>query len=102
MTKLLEVENLRTWFHTSEGTVRAVDGITCDVSEGETVAIVGESGCGKSVGAMSILRLIPDPPGEILEGSRILFGGRDLLAMERRGDPPRPWRPDLHRCSRSR
>ena len=81
VSKLLEVENLRTRFHTAEGTVRAVDGITYDVSEGETVAIVGESGCGKSVGAMSILRLIPDPPGEILAGSRILFGGRDLLAM---------------------
>ena len=51
------------------------------MSEGETVAIVGESGCGKSVGAMSILRLIPHPPGEILEGSRIRFGGKDLLAM---------------------
>ena len=81
MPKLLEVENLRTQFHTSEGTVKAVDGITYDVSEGETVAIVGESGCGKSVGAMSILRLIPDPPGEILEGSRISFGGKDVLAM---------------------
>ena len=79
--KLLEVENLRTQFHTTEGTVKAVDGITYDVSEGETVAIVGESGCGKSVGAMSILRLIPNPPGEILEGSRILFGGKDLLVV---------------------
>ena len=81
MPKLLEVENLRTQFHTNEGIVKAVDGITYDVSEGETVAIVGESGCGKSVGAMSILRLIPHPPGKILEGSRIRFGGKDLLAM---------------------
>ena len=81
MPKLLEVANLRTQFYTTEGTVRAVDGITYDVSEGETVAIVGESGCGKSVGAMSILRLIPDPPGKILDDSRILFGGKDLLAM---------------------
>ena len=79
--KLLEVENLRTQFHTTEGTVKAVDGITYEVSEGETVAIVGESGCGKSVGAMSILRLIPNPPGEILTGSRIVFGGKDILAM---------------------
>ena len=79
--KLLEVETLRTYFHTTEGTVKAVDGITYHVSEGETVAIVGESGCGKSVGAMSILRLIPHPPGEILEGSTISFGGRDLLTM---------------------
>ena len=81
MPKLLEIDNLRTWFHTTEGTVKAVDGITYDVSEGETVAIVGESGCGKSVGAMSILRLIPHPPGEVLAGSRILFGGKDLLTM---------------------
>ncbi len=81
MPKLLEVENLRTQFFTSEGTVKAVDGITYDVDEGETVAIVGESGCGKSVGAMSILRLIPDPPGRILEGSRIRFQGRDLLTV---------------------
>ena len=79
--KLLEVENLRTQFYTTEGTVKAVDGITYDVSEGETVAIVGESGCGKSVGAMSILRLIPNPPGEILDGSRIFFGGEDLLVV---------------------
>ena len=81
VSKLLEVENLRTQFHTTEGTVKAVDGITYHVSEGETVAIVGESGCGKSVGAMSILRLIPHPPGEILDGSTILFGGRDVLSM---------------------
>ena len=84
MPKLLEIENLRTRFHTAEGAVKAVDGITYDVSEGETVAIVGESGCGKSVGAMSILRLIPNPPGEILDGSTISFGGRDLLAMSDR------------------
>lgn len=82
MSKLLEVRDLRTRFHTTEGIVRAVDGISYDVSEGETVAIVGESGCGKSVGAMSILRLIPSPPGEIVEGSRILFAGEDLLSMD--------------------
>ncbi|WP_025770566.1 ABC transporter ATP-binding protein [Thioalkalivibrio sp. HK1] len=82
MSKLLEVQDLHTRFHTTEGVVRAVDGISYDVSEGETVAIVGESGCGKSVGAMSILRLIPKPPGEIVEGSRILFAGEDLLSMD--------------------
>jgi peptide/nickel transport system ATP-binding protein len=60
--KLLEVEGLRTHFETSAGVVRAVDGISYDVGEGETVAVVGESGCGKSVGALSILRLIPTPP----------------------------------------
>ena len=81
MAKLLAVENLRTWFHTTEGTVRAVDGIDYTVDAGETVAIVGESGCGKSVGALSILRLIPDPPGEILADSRILFEGRNLLEL---------------------
>ncbi len=82
LSKLLEVRDLRTCFHTAEGTVRAVDGIDYDVSEGETVAIVGESGCGKSVGAMSILRLIPSPPGEIARSSSILFGGEDLLRMD--------------------
>ena len=80
MPVLLQVENLRTHFYTSAGTVRAVDGIWYTVNEGETVGIVGESGCGKSVGAMSILRLIPDPPGKIVSGS-IRFQGRDVLAL---------------------
>jgi oligopeptide/dipeptide ABC transporter ATP-binding protein len=80
VAKLLEIENLQTQFFTSAGIVRAVDGISYDVNEGETIAIVGESGCGKSVGAMSILRLIPDPPGRIAGGS-IKFEGRDLLAL---------------------
>ena len=80
MPKLLEIEGLKTQFYTSAGTVKAVDGISYDVMKGETVAIVGESGCGKSVSAMSILRLIPDPPGKIVEGS-ILFQGRDILKL---------------------
>jgi oligopeptide/dipeptide ABC transporter ATP-binding protein len=80
VVKLLEIENLQTQFFTSAGVVRAVDGISYDVIEGETVAIVGESGCGKSVSALSILRLIPDPPGRITEGS-IRFQGRDLLKL---------------------
>jgi oligopeptide/dipeptide ABC transporter ATP-binding protein len=80
MPVLLEVENLRTQFDTSAGIVRAVDGISYTVNEGETVGIVGESGCGKSVGALSILRLIPTPPGRIASG-RVLFGGRDLLSL---------------------
>ncbi len=80
MAVLLEVENLRTHFDTSAGTVRAVDGISYTVDEGETVGIVGESGCGKSVGALSVLRLIPTPPGRIV-GGRIRFRGEDLLAM---------------------
>ncbi|MDX1528927.1 MAG: ABC transporter ATP-binding protein [Gammaproteobacteria bacterium] len=80
MPRLLEVENLKTQFETGAGTVKAVDGISYHVDEGETVAIVGESGCGKSVGAMSILRLIPDPPGKIVDG-RINFDGRNLLEL---------------------
>jgi oligopeptide/dipeptide ABC transporter ATP-binding protein len=80
MATLLEVENLRTQFETSAGTVRAVDGVSYTVQEGETVGIVGESGCGKSVGALSVLRLIPDPPGRVV-GGRIRFRGEDLLAM---------------------
>jgi oligopeptide/dipeptide ABC transporter ATP-binding protein len=80
LPKLLEIDGLKTQFYTSAGTVKAVDGITYDVEAGETVAIVGESGCGKSVSAMSILRLIPDPPGKIVEGS-ILFNGVDLLKI---------------------
>jgi len=77
---LLEIEGLRTQFHTSAGVVKAVDGISYNVDEGETVAIVGESGCGKSVSALSILRLIPNPPGRIVGGS-IRFMGKDLLGM---------------------
>ena len=80
MPPLLEIDNLYTQFFTSAGTVRAVDGISYIVEEGETVAIVGESGCGKSVSALSILRLIPDPPGRIVEGS-IRFMGNDLLQL---------------------
>jgi oligopeptide/dipeptide ABC transporter ATP-binding protein len=80
MSILLEIENLRTQFDTSAGMVRAVDGISYNVKEGETVGIVGESGCGKSVGALSVLRLIPDPPGRIASGS-IRFDGKDLLTL---------------------
>jgi len=80
VTKLLDIGDLKTQFFTSAGVVQAVDGITYDVAPGETVALVGESGCGKSVSAMSILRLIPDPPGKIVGGS-IMFDGKDLLAL---------------------
>ena len=79
MTKLLGIEGLRTQFVTSDGTVKAVDGISYDVEEGETVAIVGESGCGKSVSALSILRLIPDPPGRIVEGKIRFIGASSTL-----------------------
>ncbi|MDP6277743.1 MAG: ATP-binding cassette domain-containing protein, partial [Nitrospinota bacterium] len=81
LPKLLEIEDLKTQFFTSAGTVRAVDGISYDVEEGETVALVGESGCGKSVSALSVLRLIPDPPGEIVDGS-VRFMGEDLLKLD--------------------
>ncbi|MEO1017865.1 MAG: ABC transporter ATP-binding protein [Pseudomonadota bacterium] len=77
---ILQVEDLKTYFHTRHGTVRAVDGLDFGLQRGETLAIVGESGCGKSVSALSILRLIPEPPGEIASGS-IKFRGRDLLGV---------------------
>ncbi len=80
MATLLEIENLKTQFFTSAGTVRAVDGISYTVDEGETVALVGESGCGKSVSALSILRLIPWPPGKIV-GGHIKFDGVDLATL---------------------
>src|SRR5947208_1386440 len=77
---LLRVEDLRTHFHTRDGVVRAVDGVSFTVYPGETLAIVGESGCGKSVTSLSILRLIASPPGKVV-GGRLSFEGRDLLAM---------------------
>jgi ABC-type dipeptide/oligopeptide/nickel transport system ATPase component len=80
MPALLEVRNLRTSFRTSGGIVRAVDGVSWDVREGETVALVGESGCGKSVSALSIMRLVSEPAGRI-ESGQILFKGRDLLQL---------------------
>ena len=81
MATLLEVKDLRTYFYTYEGVVKAVDGISYEVEEGETLAIVGESGCGKSVGALSLMRLIPDPPGKIIDGE-ILFDGEDVLKVD--------------------
>src|SRR5271168_4750060 len=79
---LLEVQNLQTHFRTPEGINRAVDGVSFHVEEGETLAIVGESGCGKSVTAMSLMRLIPEPPGKIAGSVR--FQGRDLLQLSER------------------
>lgn len=80
MATLLQVRNLTTQFFTSSGIVRAVDNVSFDVEEGETVAVVGESGCGKSVSALSVLRLVPWPPGKIVGGS-INFRGQNLLEM---------------------
>src|SRR5262249_45970928 len=77
---LLEVEDLRTYFFTRDGVVRAVDGVSLAVGEGETLAVVGESGCGKSVPSLSVLRLVQSPPGRIVSGA-IRFQGRDLLAL---------------------
>ena len=80
MTTLLEIEGLQTQFFTSAGIVKAVDGVSYTVNEGETVAVVGESECGKSVSALSILRLVADPPGKVV-GGKVKFQGRDLLQM---------------------
>ncbi|MSQ33385.1 MAG: ABC transporter ATP-binding protein [Dehalococcoidia bacterium] len=77
---LLQVKGLSTHFFTQEGVVKAVDDITYNLAEGETMGLVGESGCGKSVSALSILRLIPNPPGRIVAGE-VLFQGQDLLQM---------------------
>ena len=80
---LLTVKNLRTYFETEDGTVKAVDGISFEVKRGETLGIVGESGSGKSVANLSIMRLIPDPPGKIVSGS-VDFEGRDILKLSPR------------------
>src|SRR5947209_12943492 len=77
---ILDITDLQTWFFTRDGVVRAVDGVSFHVLPGETLAIVGESGCGKSVTALSVLRLIPSPPGRIVSG-RVRFAGRDLLRL---------------------
>jgi len=83
MSKLLEVKNLKTYFYTDDGVATAVDDVSYDVDKGETLGLVGESGCGKSVSALSIMRLIPDPPGKIV-GGEILFKGNDLLKVTER------------------
>src|SRR5215470_16743078 len=80
MTALLEVSDLGTWFYTRQGIVKAVDGVDFEVASGETLAIVGESGCGKSMTALSLMRLIPDPPGRIVSGA-VKLAGRNLLKL---------------------
>ena len=82
MAVLMEVRNLKTEFHTEEGTVYAVNGISYTLNEGETLGVVGESGCGKSVHALSIMGLIPQPPGKITDGE-VIFRGRDLLKLSK-------------------
>ena len=81
MSVLLSVENLKTTFYTSEGIVRAVDDVSLTINEGQSVGLVGESGCGKSVTSLSVLRLIAGPSGRI-EGGRILYKGVDVLSLD--------------------
>jgi oligopeptide transport system ATP-binding protein len=80
LSNLLEIKNLTTRFYTQDGVVQAVNGISYDINPGETVGVVGESGCGKSVSMLSVMRLIPDPPGKI-EAGEVIFNGRDLLRV---------------------
>jgi peptide/nickel transport system ATP-binding protein len=82
MTPLLEVDGLKTHFFTRDGVVRAVDGVSFSVAPGETLAVVGESGCGKSVTSLSVLRLIASPPGRIVDGSIRFQGQRDIRGNE--------------------
>jgi oligopeptide transport system ATP-binding protein len=82
MTHLLEVRDLATRFYTPEGVVHAVNGISYTLEQGEALGIVGESGCGKSVSVLSVMGLIPDPPGKITAG-QVLYRGQDLLKLDR-------------------
>ncbi len=81
MATLLEVKDLKTHFFTMDGVVKAVDGVSYDLEEGETLGLVGESGCGKSVSALSVMRLIPNPPGRVV-GGEILLDGEDILKID--------------------
>lgn len=80
MGDLLNIKNLKTYFYTEDGVIKAVDDVSLSIKEGETLGVVGESGCGKSITAMSILRLIPNPPGKIIDGE-IIFDGEDLTKV---------------------
>ena len=80
MSKLLDIKNLSTHFGTSLGTVKAVNDVSFTLDQGETLGLVGESGCGKSVTALSVMRLVPSPPGRIVDG-QISFNGQDLLSI---------------------
>ncbi len=81
---LLDVEKLQTYFHTEYGLVKAADGVSFQINQGEIVGLVGESGCGKSVSVLSVMRLIPSPPGETV-GGRVIFEGQDLLKFKPNG-----------------
>ncbi|MCB7317277.1 ABC transporter ATP-binding protein [Lacrimispora sp. 210928-DFI.3.58] len=78
---ILEVKNLKTYFYTEEGVVHSVDGLSYKLAEKETLAIVGESGCGKSVSSLSVMGIVQSPPGKVEPGSEILFEGKNLLAL---------------------
>jgi oligopeptide/dipeptide ABC transporter ATP-binding protein len=84
MSVLLEVDNLKTYFRTYRGLVKAVDGVSYYINEREIIGLVGESGCGKSVSQLSVMGLIATPPGEIVDG-KVLFDGQDLLKLEAKG-----------------
>jgi oligopeptide/dipeptide ABC transporter ATP-binding protein len=77
---VLEVRDLRTYFHTDNGTARSVDGVSFSIEKGEVLGVVGESGCGKSVTSLSIMRLVPQPPGEIMAGSSIRFRDEEIIS----------------------
>src|SRR5919107_6375033 len=77
---ILKVNNLKTYFQTEDGIVKAVDGISFELKKGETLGIVGESGSGKSVTNLSVMRLIPEPPGKIV-GGEVIFDGTDVQAL---------------------
>ena len=79
-SKLIELKNLKTYYYTPSVTIRAVDGVDLDIFPGETLGIVGESGCGKSVTSLSVMGLIESPPGKIVEGE-ILYDGKDLVKL---------------------
>ena len=76
---LLTVQDLRTYFFTDQGVAKAVDGVSFEVNEGETLGIVGESGCGKTVTSLSVLGLLPEPPARIMDGSSVRFLGDELV-----------------------
>ena len=79
---ILTVSDLKTWFETSDQTVRAVDGIDFNINKGETFALLGESGCGKSMTSLSLMRLVPQPAGKIVSGS-VMLHDQDLLQLNR-------------------
>jgi len=84
MSKILEVKGLKVLFHTYAGEVKAVRGVSFDLEAGETLAIVGESGCGKSITAKSLMKLLPTPPAEIDKDSKIIFNGKDVLSLNKK------------------